>query len=111
METLMSQPGCYAVIFTSTRTEEDAAGYAAMAEEMERLARTQPGFMSIDSVRGADGRGITVSYWESLEAIERWKADLAHQSAQRLGRGRWYAGYSVCVARVERAHGFKAIRG
>ena len=102
----MSLQGCYAVIFTSTRTDVDAAGYAAMAEEMEQAARAQPGFLAIESVRGADGRGITVSYWESLEAIDRWKTDLAHQSAQRLGRERWYAGYSVCVARVERAYDF-----
>ena len=104
----MTLVDCYAVIFTSTRTDADAAGYAAMAEAMEQAARAQPGFIAIESVRGADGRGITVSYWKTMADIDRWKRDLAHQSAQQLGRERWYAGYSVCVARVERAHHFGA---
>ncbi|MEM9868519.1 MAG: antibiotic biosynthesis monooxygenase, partial [Bacteroidota bacterium] len=40
----------YAVIFTNTRTEGDD-GYAEMAEEMERLAREQPGFLGFESAR------------------------------------------------------------
>ena len=97
------EPPYYAVIFTSQRTEGDA-GYAAMAQRMEDLAREQPGFLGIDSVRGADGRGITVSYWSSEEAIRNWKAHEEHQGAQEGGKRRWYAGYSIRVARVERAY-------
>jgi len=97
------EPPYYAVIFTSQRTEGDA-GYAAMAQRMEDLAREQPGFLGIESVRGADGRGITVSYWENEEAIRDWKANEDHQGAQEGGKRRWYAGYSIRVARVERAY-------
>ena len=59
-------PPYYAAIFTSLRT---AGGheYGKMAEAMEKLAATQPGFLGIESAR--DGLGITVSYWEGLEAI------------------------------------------
>ena len=53
----------YAVIFTSLRTPGDE-GYAQMAEEMETLARKQPGFLDVESAR--DDVGITVSYWERL---------------------------------------------
>jgi heme-degrading monooxygenase HmoA len=97
------EPPYYAVIFTSQRTEGDA-GYAAMAQRMEDLAREQPGFLGIESVRGADGKGITVSYWSSEEAIQSWKANEEHQGAQEGGKRRWYAGYSIRVARVERAY-------
>lgn len=54
------QPPYYAVIFRSQRTDVDD-GYGAMADLMERLAQDQPGFLGSDSVRDADGRGITVS--------------------------------------------------
>jgi heme-degrading monooxygenase HmoA len=95
---------CYAAIFTSVRTAGDA-GYAAMAERMEELARNRPGFLGIESARGPDGFGITVSYWESEEAIRAWKADAEHRQAQARGRTDWYQSYSVKVARVERAYG------
>ncbi len=88
----------YAVIFTSLRTEGDD-GYAAMADEMERLGRRQPGFLGIESARS--GLGITVSYWSSLDDIHAWKADLDHLAAQQQGREKWYSSYTVRVAKVE----------
>lgn len=97
------EPPYYAVIFTSQRTEDDE-GYEQMAERMVELAARQPGFLGIDSVRDADGRGITVSYWTSEEAIAAWKAHLEHRAAQQEGMRRWYSHYSVRVARVERAY-------
>jgi heme-degrading monooxygenase HmoA len=96
----------YAVIFTSLRTPEDEAGYAQTAREMEELARTMAGFRGIESARGADGVGITVSYWDSLEAIRAWKRHADHAAAQRSGREKWYRTYRVRVARVEREYGF-----
>jgi heme-degrading monooxygenase HmoA len=55
--------GEVAVIFLSTRTGADAEGYAAAADAMERLAAEQPGYRGMESVRGTDGLGITVSFW------------------------------------------------
>jgi len=97
-----AQPPYYAVIFSSQRTGGDQ-GYADMAGRMEALARQQPGFLGIESARGADGFGITVSYWASEEAIAAWKVHVEHQAARALGRERWYAHFDVRVARVERA--------
>jgi heme-degrading monooxygenase HmoA len=70
------------VIFTSRRTADDDEGYAAMAEQMARLAAEQPGFLGIESARGSDGTGITVSYWVSLEAIHQWGRHAEHRVAQ-----------------------------
>ena len=97
-------PPYYAVIFTSQRTEADDAGYATMAEAMGALARRQPGFLGLESTRGADRVGITVSYWESEAAILAWKRIADHLAAQRIGRDRWYADYTLRVARVERSY-------
>jgi len=101
-------PPYYVVIFTSIRTAEDPAGYEAMAERMVELARAQPGFLGIESARGADGLGITVSYWTSEEAIRAWRGHAEHLVAQQYGRSRWYERYELRVARVERAHGSNA---
>jgi heme-degrading monooxygenase HmoA len=98
------EPPYYAVIFTAQRTEGDR-GYGEMARRMEDLAAEQPGFLGAESVRGADGLGITVSYWASEEAIRNWKMHLEHAKAQEAGKRVWYSEYQVRVAKVEREYG------
>ena len=93
----------YAVIFTSTRTEGDN-GYNEMAILMESLAKKQNGFISIDSARNKVG--ITVSYWESLEAIKHWKQQTDHIIAQKKGIKDWYSWYNVRICKVEREYDF-----
>lgn len=97
---------CFAVIFTSQLAPGAVElGYEALAEAMVALAKEQPGFLGIESARGPDGFGITVSYWESLEAIARWKAHPEHREAQRRGREAFYAHYDVRICTVGGAHG------
>ena len=98
------EPPYYAVIFTSLRTAGDR-GYDAMAERMIELASQQPGFLGVETVRGADGLGITVSYWASENAIKNWKANAEHRVAQETGQKVWYADYRLRIAKVERAYG------
>ena len=97
-------PPYYAVIFTSRRTEGDH-GYGAMADRMVELGSSYDGFLGIESVRGADGLGITVSYWRDEASIAAWKRDTEHQKAQSGGHDAWYSEFEVRVARVERAYG------
>ena len=94
----------YAVIFTSKRTELDD-NYAEIALKMEVLAKQQPGFLGVESA--GNEIGITVSYWESLEAIANWKQNLDHLDAQFLGRQKWYENYTVRIAKVEKEYGFE----
>jgi heme-degrading monooxygenase HmoA len=95
----------YAVIFASARTPGDN-GYAKRAEEMAELAAAQPGFLGIDSVRDAEGYGITVSYWRDEQSIAAWREHAAHTATRAEGREHWYESYSLHVAKVERAYGF-----
>ncbi len=96
-------PPYYAVIFTSLRTEIDE-GYEMTADRMVEMAAGQPGFLGVESAR--EGIGITVSYWESLEAIRLWKANTEHLAAQELGRKQWYTAYKTRICLVERDYGF-----
>lgn len=99
------EPPYYAVIFTSKRTEGDK-GYAAVAERMADLGTRYAGFLGMETVRDADGVGITVSYWRDEAALLAWKRDTEHEKAQQGGRATWYESYQVRVAKVERAYGF-----
>lgn len=95
-------PPYVAVIFTSIRTDGDQ-GYDAMSEDMEALARQQPGYLGIEAVRA--GLGITVSYWVDEDAARAWKQVARHLHAQRRGRDTWYEDYRVRVATVSRDYG------
>jgi heme-degrading monooxygenase HmoA len=97
------RPPYTAVIFTSVRTDDGEAEYAATADEMERLAAGQPGYLGIESAREAVG--ITVSYWVSAEHARAWKAVAEHRLAQQRGRAVWYRTYRVRIATVERDYG------
>lgn len=97
-------PPYYAVIFSSLRTDI-AEGYGDTAERMVELAEEQPGYLGHESVR--DGLGITISYWESLEAIRHWKQNTEHLIAQQKGRTDWYSAYKTRICKVERDYGFE----
>jgi heme-degrading monooxygenase HmoA len=94
----------YAVIFTSTQTQA-IDGYTEMAQKMEALAKAQKAYLGIDSARNQIG--VTVSYWESLEAIKEWKTNTEHLLAQQKGREQWYNWYNVRICKVEREYEFK----
>ncbi len=79
-------------------------GYGDMAVRMVELAHEQPGFLGVESAR--DGLGITVSYWDSLEAIRAWKQHAEHKIAQQTGREHWYEAYKTRICKVERDYGF-----
>jgi len=92
------------VMFTSLRNGADAEGYAEAAERMLELAAQQPGYLGVESVRGADGVGITISYWRSENDILAWKHQAEHAATRNRGRRDWYTRYITRVARVERAY-------
>lgn len=103
-------PPYYAVIFTAQRSEVED-GYAATAERMAQLAAGQPGYLGIEHSRDGTGLGITVSYWESEQAILAWKHQLEHRAARQQERGAWYLQYELRVAKVERAYGWQRRSG
>ena len=94
----------YAVIFTSVQSKM-TNGYAEMAEKMMNLAQQQKGFLGVETARSEVG--ITVSYWNSLEAIKNWKMNIEHTEARDKGRKIWYQEFKVRICKVERDYDFK----
>ncbi len=99
------KPPYYAVIFTNYQTDQ-LEGYDEMAQKMVDLAKKQPGYLGVDSARNE--LGITISYWESMEAIAHWKANLDHLKAQELGKSKWYDSYTVRICKVEKEYHFNS---
>jgi heme-degrading monooxygenase HmoA len=69
------------------------------------LAKLQKGFLGIKSARSEIG--ITVSYWQTLEDITRWKNNIEHTEVRNLGKEKWYKKYQLRVCKVEREYGFE----
>lgn len=97
-------PGSVAVIFVAQRTEYDEEGYAQAATRMELLASRQAGFLGIDSVRGPNGSGITVSYWADELTAKRWRDYPEHITIREFGREKWYSSYSLHVTAISRSY-------
>jgi len=106
---LLPPDGAVAVIFISLRTDADDEGYARAAGAMERLAGAQPGYLGLDSARGGDGFGITVSYWADEASARAWRANAEHGAVREMGRERWYRGYRLIVTQVLRGYDWGAL--
>ena len=94
----------YAVIFSSILTDR-LDDYEKVTHRMETLAKEQPGYLGIESARS--DIGITLSYWESLDAISAWKKNVEHTEARERGRAVWYQKYQLRICKVERSYGFE----
>ena len=98
----------YAVIFTAQRSLSGDDMYEITADRMVTLAQQQPGFLGVESVRGDDGIGITVSYWTDRDAITQWRGHAEHMVAQAMGRQEFYDWYRIRVAEVVSERSFIA---
>ena len=98
------KPPYYVVIFTSLKTLEDK-GYDEMSAKMLESVKKQEGFLGVESARNEIG--ITLSYWESLAAIKKWKTNVEHAEAREKGRNIWYKKFKVRIAKVELDYGFE----
>ena len=94
------KPPYYAVIFTSFRTGGDN-GYAEAAKHILEIARQQPGFLGYESAR--QNMGVSVSYWESLEAIRTWREHPEHIKVQERA-SEWYSANRIRICRVEKEY-------
>ncbi len=93
----------WVVIFRATARQLDAE-YGATAAALRDLALTQFGCLEFTSATEGQ-QEIALSYWPDEASIRAWKQQADHLMAQKLGRERWYAGYTVEVAEIRRRYG------
>ncbi len=80
-----------------------AEEYSALSARMRELVEGMPGFLGIKSYVADDGENVSISRFESEEALAAWREHPEHRTAQRIGRERIYANYSLEVTRVIRS--------
>ena len=70
----------------------------------DEIIYPKDGYLGIDSTRGEDGVGITISWWRDEAAALAWRDDPDHARIRDRGRAQWYDWYRVIVATVDRAY-------
>jgi heme-degrading monooxygenase HmoA len=81
--------------------------YLAYVEEMEKLARAMPGYISDKAYYAEDGERLSVHEWESAEALRAWREHPEHAKAQAMGRDAFYDEYTLYVCDEPRESRFK----
>ncbi|TLU61287.1 antibiotic biosynthesis monooxygenase [Thalassotalea litorea] len=93
----------YAVIFTATMKLVDDE-YLQMANQLRELAFSEFGCLEFTSSTEGE-KEIAISYWPTKQHILNWKQHPLHQTAQALGKSRWYQNYRVQVVKIEHEYG------
>ena len=92
-----------ACIFRSTRTIDAGDEYDAWSLRIDELVTSTPGYLSHVNFRDSSSRdGVTLSYFDSLEAVALWREEPIHRLAQALGRERFYEEYTIEIVEVVR---------
>lgn len=92
----------YAVIFEVFVKEEGKNEYLAIAAELKEQLVKIDGFISIERFQSLvdEGKLLSLSFWESKEAIHTWKSNLDHMQAQAKGREAIFNDYRIRIAEV-----------
>jgi heme-degrading monooxygenase HmoA len=96
-----------AVIFEVEPAEGREEDYLAIAAAMRAELEAQPGFVSVERFRSITqpGKLLSLSVWETEEAVRGWRCHAGHRGAQGAGRGGVFAAYRLRVAGVMRDYG------
>lgn len=84
------------------------SAYGPVAERMEELARSMPGFRSVKTFAAEDGERVTLFEFETLADVDGWKVQAEHREAQAKGRAEFYASYDLIICEPIREAHFQA---
>ena len=76
--------------------------YVALVDQMEKLARTMPGYISHKGFFADDGERVTIVEFEHEEGLHAWRTNPEHIEAQKLARQKYYTEYHVQVCTLDR---------
>jgi heme-degrading monooxygenase HmoA len=82
--------------------------YVALAERMNALAQTMPGYISHKGFFADDGERVTIVEFEHEEGLRAWRTNKEHVAAQKLAREKYYTEYQIQVCTLDRESKFKA---
>lgn len=98
----------YAVIFSSKRQDANSDLYYEHNNKLDEKIRTMPGYIKHAGIRHPETReGVTVAYFDSLDAIDAWRKDFEHMDAKKLAKSHFYENYNVTITVVIESYGWQ----
>jgi heme-degrading monooxygenase HmoA len=83
--------------------------YVALADRMNELAKTMPGYISHKGFFADDGERVTIVEFADEEGMRAWRTNSEHRAAQKVAREKYYSEYHIQVCTLDRASSFKAV--
>jgi heme-degrading monooxygenase HmoA len=81
--------------------------YVSLADRMNKLAATMPGYISHKGFFADDGERVTIVEFENEEGMTAWRTNAEHITAQRLAREKYYEEYHLLVCDLKRRSDYK----
>ena len=103
--------GQLVTVFRSRLRPEAVGEYLPTAADVLDLALGQPGLVDVKSFAADDGEHVTIATFADHASQRAWREHAEHRLAQRAGRQRFYAGYTLQVCETVRARTFNAAEG
>jgi heme-degrading monooxygenase HmoA len=81
--------------------------YVTLANRMNELARTMPGYISHKDFYANDGERVAIVEFAHEEGQRAWQTNPEHRAAQKLAREKYYTEYHIQVCTLDRESKFK----
>jgi heme-degrading monooxygenase HmoA len=100
----------YAVIFEVEIKPEGKEEYLKIASDLRNELNDIEGFISIERFQSLVNQKklVSLSFWESEEAISNWRKNINHRMAQQKGRYKLFSDYRLRVAHIVRDYGINS---
>ena len=76
--------------------------YVALANRMNDLAKTMPGYVSHKDFFSDDGERVAIVEFAHEEGQRAWQTNPEHRAAQKLAREKYYLDYHIQVCTLDR---------
>lgn len=100
----------YLIIFEAYPHTTQKDRYFELAAQLRETLVKQPGFVHVERFQSLvdEGKILSVSCWESEEAIAGWRNHAEHLVVQAEGKAKIFDSYRLRVARVIRDYSFSS---
>lgn len=96
----------HVVVFEVVLREGVGQRYFDIAAELRPELENIEGFISIERFKSTvtDNKYVSLSFWESEDAIKAWRNHTGHQFAQEKGKSEIFSDFKISVGKVERQY-------
>ncbi len=98
------------VLFEVKVKEEGVKAYLTLAAELKAELERSEGFIRSERFKSIvdEGNILSLSVWESEEAVEKWRNTVKHRMSQRHGHDSLFECYTLTVASKIRSYTLKS---